>query len=130
FDHCDYELIPMRQGPVSECVVCGPTCDSIDIVSRDQMLPDLQIGDLLIVPGMGAYTKASATTFNGFQPPVTIVDDGQSAPRRRARRVAAKPAARAAAGIRPRQAPASTPSPVPTLACSAARREPTSSASA
>ena len=34
------------------------------------MLPDLEIGDLLIVPSMGAYTKASATSFNGFQPPV------------------------------------------------------------
>ena len=71
------------------------------------MLPDLEIGDLLIVPSMGAYTKASATSFNGFQPPVTVVDDGQSAPRKRARRVASKPRAarpRAAAGITPRQA--------------------------
>ena len=114
FDHCDYELIPQRSGPVRECVVAGPTCDSIDIVSRDQMLPDLQIGDLLIVPSMGAYTKASATTFNGFQPPVTVVDDGRSAVRKRARRVASTPrAARPrAADITPRQAPASTPTPV------------------
>jgi hypothetical protein len=97
-------------------VVCGPTCDSIDIVSRDQRLPDLQIGDLLIVPGMGAYTKASATAFNGFQPPVTVVDDGRNAPRRRARRVQAVSRPRAAARIRPRQTPASTPSPVPTPA--------------
>jgi len=115
FDHCDYELIPQRTGPVRECVVAGPTCDSIDIVSRDQMLPDLQVGDLLIVPSMGAYTKASATSFNGFQPPVTVVDDGRSAPRKRARRVESKTRAarpRAAAGITPRQAPASTPTPV------------------
>jgi ornithine decarboxylase len=115
FDHCDYELIPQRSGPVRECVVAGPTCDSIDIVCRDQMLPDLQIGDLLIVPSMGAYTKASATSFNGFQPPVTIVDDGRSALRKRARRVASRSRAarpRAAAGITPRQAPASTPTPV------------------
>ena len=115
FDHCDYELIPQRSGPVRECVVAGPTCDSIDIVSRDQMLPDMQIGDLLIVPSMGAYTKASATTFNGFQPPVTVVDDGRSALRKRARRVVSKPRAarpRAAAGIAPRQVPASTPTPV------------------
>jgi len=115
FDHCDYELIPQRSGPVRECVVAGPTCDSIDIVSRDQMLPDLQVGDLLIVPSMGAYTRASATSFNGFQPPVTVVDDGRSALRKRARRVVAKPRAprpRAAAGITPRQAPASTPTPV------------------
>lgn len=114
FDHCDYELMPIRRGPVRECVVAGPTCDSIDIVSRDQLLPDLEIGDLLIVPGMGAYTKASATAFNGFQPPVTIVDDGQTAPKRTRR--AAKPRAvrpRAATGITSRRMPATGPSPVP-----------------
>ncbi len=118
FDHCDYELIPVRQGPVRECVVAGPTCDSIDIVSRDQLLPELQLGDLLIVPGMGAYTKASATAFNGFQPPVTIVDDGQGAPPRRPRRVS-KPRAvrpRAASGITARRLPADSPTPVAPLA--------------
>ena len=119
FDHCDYELIPQKRGPVGECVVAGPTCDSIDVVSRDQLLPNLEVGDLLIVPGMGAYTKASATSFNGFQPPVTIVDDGQSAPRKKARRVASKPRAvrpRAAAGISSRREPATTPTTVPPLA--------------
>lgn len=118
FDHCDYELLPQRSGPVRECVVAGPTCDSIDIVSTDQLLPDLQVGDLLIVPSMGAYTKASATSFNGFQPPVTVVDDGRSALRKRARRVASKPRAvkPRAAGISPRRAPASTPTAVPQLA--------------
>jgi ornithine decarboxylase len=119
FDHCDYELIHAKRGPVHECVVAGPTCDSIDIVSRDQMLPDMEIGDLLIVPGMGAYTKASATSFNGFQPPATVVDDGQSAPRRRARRVTSKRGAvrpRAASGIASRRLPADGPATVPPLA--------------
>src|SRR4029079_9156988 len=111
FDHCDYELIPQRVGPATECVVAGPTCDSIDIVSRDQPLPSLEVGDLLMVPSMGAYTRASATSFNGFQPPVTVVDDGMSAPRKRARRVVSKPRlarSRAVARISPRQVPAST----------------------
>src|SRR5206468_9301432 len=119
FDHCDYELIPQKRGPVGECVVAGPTCDSIDVVSRDQLLPSLEVGDLLIVPGMGAYTKASATSFNGFQPPVTVVDDGQSVPRKRARRVASKPRAvrpRAASSVPSRRLPAVGPTPVPTLA--------------
>ena len=74
FDNCDYQLIPARSGPLTECVVAGPTCDSIDIVARDQMMPELEVGDLLLVPGMGAYTRASATSFNGFAPPATIVD--------------------------------------------------------
>ena len=48
------------------CVVAGPTCDSTDVVSRDQELPDLDAGELLLVPTMGAYTNASASTFNGL----------------------------------------------------------------
>jgi ornithine decarboxylase len=119
FDHCDYELIPQRVGPVHECVVAGPTCDSIDIVSRDQPLPNLEVGDLLLVPSMGAYTKASATSFNGFQPPVTVVDDGQTAPRKRTRRVSSKrrPAGPRGAGeIAPRPVPAPEPTPVSPIA--------------
>jgi len=73
FDKCDYRLISNRSGSLEECVVAGPSCDSIDIVARDQKLPRLAVGDLLLVPGMGAYTSASATSFNGFAPPSTIV---------------------------------------------------------
>jgi ornithine decarboxylase len=55
-------------------VIAGPTCDSIDIVAQDYPLPKLEIGDLLVSPMMGAYTSASATTFNGIPVPriVTI----------------------------------------------------------
>ncbi|MGD0276244.1 MAG: type III PLP-dependent enzyme [Syntrophales bacterium] len=73
FDHCDYRLVSNRSGSLEESVVAGPSCDSIDIVARDQKLPRLAVGDLLLVPGMGAYTSASATSFNGFAPPQTIV---------------------------------------------------------
>jgi ornithine decarboxylase len=73
FDKCDYRLISNRTGSKEECVVAGPTCDSIDIVAHNQRLPQLEVGDLLLAPGMGAYTIASATSFNGFAPPKTIV---------------------------------------------------------
>lgn len=73
FDKCDYRLVSNRSGSLEECVVAGPTCDSIDIVAHNQMLPKLAVGDLLLAPGMGAYTIASATSFNGFAPPRTIV---------------------------------------------------------
>lgn len=73
FDLCDYRLLTDRLGPYTQCVVAGPTCDSIDIVSRDQPLPKLEIGDLLLVPGMGAYTSVSATFFNGLNPARTVV---------------------------------------------------------
>jgi ornithine decarboxylase len=73
FDHCDYRFTTDKQGIHTECVVAGPTCDSIDVLSMDQWLPRLDIGDLLLVPGMGAYTSASATFFNGFAPTRTAV---------------------------------------------------------
>lgn len=68
FDHVDFPLIAENPFglPTMPCVVAGPTCDSSDVVSRDQLLPDLKIGDLLLVPTMGAYTNASACPFNGL----------------------------------------------------------------
>jgi len=68
FDHVEYPLV-VRNGadrPQYPCVVAGPTCDSSDVVSRDQMLPDLEIGELILAPTMGAYTCASASNFNGL----------------------------------------------------------------
>jgi ornithine decarboxylase len=68
YDHADFPLLA-RDGdlrPVGPCVVAGPTCDSSDVVAADQELPDLEIGELLLVPTMGAYTSASASGFNGL----------------------------------------------------------------
>lgn len=68
FDHTDFPILAedAMVRPTYPCVVAGPTCDSTDIVCRDQDLPDLDIGELLLVPTMGAYTNASASTFNGL----------------------------------------------------------------
>jgi ornithine decarboxylase len=69
FDHVEYPLIARNsdERALLPCVVAGPTCDSSDVVARDQMLPDLDIGELLVVPTMGAYTCASASNFNGLE---------------------------------------------------------------
>lgn len=68
YDHVDFPLLAEDAvvRPTYECIVSGPTCDSTDVVCSDQELPDLAIGELLIVPTMGAYTNASASTFNGL----------------------------------------------------------------
>jgi ornithine decarboxylase len=66
FDHCEYVIQSERDGERELCVIAGPTCDSFDVLYTDRALPPAEIGDLLIVPGMGAYTNASASTFNGF----------------------------------------------------------------
>jgi ornithine decarboxylase len=66
FDKCEYAIQSERDGDRELCVIAGPTCDSFDVLYTDRALPPAEIGDILIVPGMGAYTNASASTFNGF----------------------------------------------------------------
>lgn len=68
FDHCDFPIWYEGYGQraVEPCVVAGPTCDSGDVISNDQALPDLQVGELLLIPCMGAYAGASASPFNGL----------------------------------------------------------------
>jgi len=46
--------------------IFGPTCDSIDVISRSVLLPQLNVGDWLYFQNMGAYTMAAASNFNGF----------------------------------------------------------------
>mgnify|MGYP001307244841 CR=1 FL=1 len=54
-------------------VIAGPSCDSFDVVAKDIALPELAVGDkLLITPG-GAYTTAYASTFNGVQIPSVVL---------------------------------------------------------
>lgn len=74
YDHADFPLVAEERFSPSRqpCVVAGPTCDSTDVVARDQVLPELEIGELLLVPTMGAYTSASASGFNGLDLTRTI----------------------------------------------------------
>jgi ornithine decarboxylase len=69
FDHASYEIACLKAGDPEPCVLAGPTCDSFDVISREEYLPPLDIGDLIVAHHMGAYTSASATSFNGI--PVT-----------------------------------------------------------
>lgn len=68
YDHCAYEILTDRVGKKKRSVLAGPTCDSFDVVAEDILLPPLEIGDILLVPSMGAYTNVSATYYNGFSP--------------------------------------------------------------
>ena len=48
-------------------VIFGPTCDSVDRLPGEVALPgDLAEGDYVVVSGMGAYSTATNTRFNGF----------------------------------------------------------------
>jgi ornithine decarboxylase len=70
----EYQVRTDRHGAELPCTVAGPTCDSVDVVAKDRMLPaDVQTGDYVYVPNCGAYTTAYSTSFNGFPPPDVVV---------------------------------------------------------
>jgi ornithine decarboxylase len=76
FDHVLYPLqIEQEAGEKSLSILAGPTCDSIDIVAEDILLPKLQEGDLVIGHMMGAYTHATATRFNSLSGATVIFTD-------------------------------------------------------
>jgi len=60
--------------------VVGKHCESGDIVVRDEYLPgDVAPGDLLAVPGTGAYCRSLASNYNHVpRPGVVAVRDGQA----------------------------------------------------
>ncbi|WP_417806644.1 type III PLP-dependent enzyme [Thioclava sp.] len=56
-----------RHEPGEPRVVFGPTCDSVDRMPGEMALPmDLAEGDFIVFQGMGAYSSATNTRFNGF----------------------------------------------------------------
>jgi len=76
FDHVLYPLQITRDGEEREVsILAGPTCDSIDIIAEDIMLPALHEGDLVIGHMMGAYTHATATRFNSLSGAKVILVD-------------------------------------------------------
>jgi ornithine decarboxylase len=73
FDHARYPVESLRQSSEKfASVLAGPTCDSIDVIAENLMLPELKSGDLIVGRAMGAYTWASASEFNFF-PKATVV---------------------------------------------------------
>ena len=53
---------------LTEYSIWGPTCDGIDVIAERHFLPGvLDAGDWLFFENMGAYTRCSATRFNGFR---------------------------------------------------------------
>lgn len=55
-------------------VLCGPTCDSLDVVGGTFGLPaDVREGDWIEIDQIGAYSNALATHFNGFFPDTFVV---------------------------------------------------------
>ena len=60
--------------------IVGKHCEAGDIVVKDEFLPaDIAPGDLVAVPGTGAYCRSMASNYNHLlRPPVVAVRGGSS----------------------------------------------------
>lgn len=57
----------LREGPTRPYVLYGPTCDSLDKLPDTVDLPETtREGDYVIFDGIGAYSTATNTRFNGY----------------------------------------------------------------
>jgi len=47
--------------------IFGPTCDSFDrLPGKLELAGDMQVGDYVLFDGLGAYSVAMSTAFNGY----------------------------------------------------------------
>jgi ornithine decarboxylase len=72
-----YPIYTEKEGPASDVILAGPTCDSMDILYENekyQLPEDLEEGDRLYFFSTGAYTSSyCAVNFNGFPPLKTYI---------------------------------------------------------
>jgi len=68
FDHCQYHVQAIKGGVGEISTVFGQTCDGMDAITQAEMLPQLEVDDLVYAENIGAYSNASSTWFNGFAP--------------------------------------------------------------
>lgn len=72
YDHAEVEarLVNAPVTPMEFLTsVWGPTCDGLDQILKNAKLPELNVGDFLNFPDMGAYTMCAGSTFNGMPRP-------------------------------------------------------------
>lgn len=73
YDHVHPTGLPLnfsaKDAAVYPSAVWGPTCDSLDLVQANILLPELFEGQWMVFENMGAYTAAAGSEFNGFPRP-------------------------------------------------------------
>jgi ornithine decarboxylase len=73
FDHCKYQYKVFEKGSTQISTLAGPTCDSLDVISYGEDMPELEFGDIIYVQNIGAYSIATATNFNSI-PPAKVIE--------------------------------------------------------
>jgi diaminopimelate decarboxylase len=74
-------LLANRAGeePTSTYTVCGKHCESGDVLIESVDLPEPRRGDLLAVPGTGAYTLGMGSNYNAVPRPAAVLVAGGEA---------------------------------------------------
>jgi len=68
-----FRFVSDAPGPIEPCTIAGPSCDSVDVVGTNVPLPQVRVGDRVVIPAAGAYTTAYVHEFNGMPGPDTLV---------------------------------------------------------
>lgn len=65
--------------PQEEVAIAGRYCESGDLLIRSVALPTARVGELIAVPGAGAYALAMASNYNHHvRPAVVLIDRGRA----------------------------------------------------
>lgn len=72
--------VSKMSAPLSETItLAGKHCESGDVVIHDAQLPPLASGDIVAIPGTGAYNHSMASNYNRVpRPAAVLVRDGQA----------------------------------------------------
>ncbi|UCD54348.1 MAG: diaminopimelate decarboxylase, partial [Dehalococcoidia bacterium] len=62
-----------------EVTIACKFCESGDILIRDIALPPVSAGDIIAIPGCGAYCLPQSSNYNAsFRPPIVLVNKGKA----------------------------------------------------
>lgn len=78
FDHAQPRWVRVRapgeaKRKATPAILYGRTCDSVDFIAAAEQAEELEEGDTLWFPHMGAYTTVTSTEFNGFPKPPSLI---------------------------------------------------------
>ena len=69
----------MTEKEAAKVTLAGKFCESGDILIRDISLPTVLAGDIVAIPGCGAYCLPQASNYNAsFKPAVVLVKEGKA----------------------------------------------------
>ena len=69
----------MNAGVAGTYTICGKFCESGDVLIQDIALPAMSAGDIIAVPGSGAYNIPQSCNYNAFcRPAVVMVREGSA----------------------------------------------------